>query len=186
MSNHPASSQATTNDCLKPREYIGYAWRHRLRLLLQTFNIFLTYYYVVCGDSGDRVALVVSAGAGLRRIGRCDHGPHRRPHKHALKRSSGRICCSDDPYGICGYLMFAGPDFGPTGKITYAAILRSAVELHCHQRTLSACWASALAAHAHRHSTCRFIAAFGAAFLIAVCPSAGEAPRGRARFGGFN
>ena len=26
------------------------------------------------------------------------------------------------PYGICGYLMFAGPDFGPTGKIVYAYI----------------------------------------------------------------
>ena len=26
------------------------------------------------------------------------------------------------PYGICGYLMFAGPDLGPTGKIVYAYV----------------------------------------------------------------
>jgi GPH family glycoside/pentoside/hexuronide:cation symporter len=26
------------------------------------------------------------------------------------------------PYGICGYLMFAGPNFGPAGKLAYAYI----------------------------------------------------------------
>ncbi len=26
------------------------------------------------------------------------------------------------PYGICGYLMFAGPDLGPTAKLIYAGV----------------------------------------------------------------
>src|SRR5678810_1276551 len=76
------------------------------------------------------------------------------------------------PYGICGYLMFAGPDYGPNGKIAYAAItyglmMVSYTVVNVPYSAMLGVISPSPRARAVA-STCRFIGAFGAAFLISL------------------
>lgn len=76
------------------------------------------------------------------------------------------------PYGICGYLMFAGPDLGPTGKITYAAITYGLMLLSYTVINVPYSAMLGVISPSPRTrtvaSTYRFVGAFGAAFLISL------------------
>jgi GPH family glycoside/pentoside/hexuronide:cation symporter len=76
------------------------------------------------------------------------------------------------PYGICGYLMFAGPDFGPKGKIiyafiTYALMLMSYTVINVPYSAMLGVISPSPRTRTVA-STWRFVGAFGAAFLISL------------------
>src|ERR1043165_9009975 len=111
-------------DTLKTREYIGYALGDTAsNFFFQTFNIFLTYYYVDVWGIAPAVLLwllpVVRAFGVFDDVimGLIADRTNTRWGKFRPYLLFGAI-----PYGICGYLMFAGPNFGPKGKIIYAAV----------------------------------------------------------------
>ena len=124
MPNPQTQTVPADGNRLKPSEYIGYALGDTASgFFFQTFNIFLTYYYVdVWGIPATAllwlVPLVRAFGAFDDVImGLIADRTNTRWGKFRPYLLFGAI-----PYGICGYLMFAGPDFGPNGKIIYAAL----------------------------------------------------------------
>jgi len=88
------------------------------------------------------------------------------------------------PYGICGYLMFAGPDFGPKGKIiyaadTYALMLLSYTVINVPYSAMLGVISPSPRTRTVA-STCRFVGAFGAAFLISLFLALPDAVIGKA------
>jgi GPH family glycoside/pentoside/hexuronide:cation symporter len=120
----PESARLAANDGLKSKEYIGYALGDTAsNFFFQTFNIFLTYYYVdVWGIPATALLWMLPI---VRLIGAFDDPimgliadrTNTRWGKFRPYLLWGAI-----PYGICGYLIFAGPDLSPSGKIAYAYI----------------------------------------------------------------
>lgn len=117
---HPSAA----GERLKKSEYIGYALGDTAsNFFFQTFNIFLTYYYIdVWGLSATVLLWMIPI---VRLIG-CFDDPIMGLIADRTKTRWGKfrpyLLWGAIPYGICGYLMFAGPDFGQTGKIVYAYI----------------------------------------------------------------
>ena len=159
-------------DGLKRRGYIGYALGDTASgFFFQTFNIFLTYYYVdVWGIPATvllwLIPLVRAFGAFDDVImGLVADRTNSRWGKFRPYLLFGAI-----PYGICGFLIFAGPHLSSNGKIAYAFItyalmmvsytvinvpysaLLGVISPSPRTRTLA--------------STYRFVGAFGAAFQI--------------------
>lgn len=128
-SSHPPVSKPelaipASNESLKTREYVGYALGDTAsNFFFQTFNIFLTYYYVDVWGIPATVLLWMMPI--VRLIGAFDD-----PIMGLIAdRTNSRwgkfrpyLLWGAIPYGICGYLMFAGPDLSPTGKVVYAYI----------------------------------------------------------------
>jgi GPH family glycoside/pentoside/hexuronide:cation symporter len=122
--NSPTPQLPGAGGRLKTSEYIGYALGDTAsNFFFQTFNIFLTYYYVdVWGIPATALLWMMPI---VRLIGAFDDPimgliadrTNTRWGKFRPYLLFGAI-----PYGICGYLMFAGPDFGETGKLVYAYI----------------------------------------------------------------
>src|SRR3954462_10274102 len=117
-------SRTPPTDGLNTSEYIGYALGDTAsNFFFQTFNIFLTYYYVdVWGIPATALLWlfpVVRAFGAFDDVimGLVADRTNTRWGKFRPYLLFGAI-----PYGICGYLMFAGPDLGPNGKIAYAFI----------------------------------------------------------------
>ena len=109
---------------LRKSEYIGYALGDTAsNFFFQTFNIFLTYYYVDVWGIAPTVLLwlfpLVRAFGAFDDVimGLIADRTNTRWGKFRPYLLFGAI-----PYGICGYLMFLGPDFGETGKIIYAGV----------------------------------------------------------------
>ena len=163
-----------TNDRLKASEYIGYALGDTAsNFFFQTFNIFLTYYYVdVWGIPATvllwLIPLVRAFGAFDDVImGLIADRTNTRWGKFRPYLLFGAI-----PYGICGYLMFAGPDFGPNGKIVYAAITYALMMVSYTVINVPYSAMLGVISPSPRTrtvaSTCRFVGAFGAAFLISL------------------
>jgi GPH family glycoside/pentoside/hexuronide:cation symporter len=76
------------------------------------------------------------------------------------------------PYGICGYLVFAGPDLGPTGRlvyayITYALMLASYTVINVPYSSLLGVISPSSRTRTVA-SSFRFVGAFGGAFLISL------------------
>ncbi len=111
-------------DGLKTSEYIGYALGDTAsNFFFQTFNIFLTYYYVdVWGIPATALLWMMPI---VRLIGALDD-PIMGLVADRTQTRWGKfrpyLLFGAIPYGIFGYLMFAGPALGPGGKITYAYI----------------------------------------------------------------
>src|SRR4026209_35738 len=124
MPNQPAQTTAADSDRLNTSEYIGYALGDTASgFFFQTLNIFLTYYYAdVWGIPATALLWLLPV---VRAFGAFDdvimgliaNRTNTRWGKFRPYLLFGAI-----PYGVCGYLMFAGPDFGPKGKIIYAAV----------------------------------------------------------------
>jgi GPH family glycoside/pentoside/hexuronide:cation symporter len=121
----PSTFQPSADgDRLKAREYMGYALGDTAsNFFFQTFNIFLTYYYV------DVWGIPATALLWMFPIVRLFDAVNDPVMGLIADRTNTRwgkfrpyIFWGAIPYGICGYLMFAGPDFGPTGKLVYAYI----------------------------------------------------------------
>src|SRR3989440_11113780 len=176
----PADSASQTTQApvagerLKTREYVGYALGDTAsNFFFQTFNIFLTYYYVdVWGIPATALLwlfpLVRAFGAfddvfmGLIADRTTSRWGKFRPY----------LLFGAIPYGICGYLMFAGPDFGSKGKIIYAAITYALMLLSYTIINVPYSAMLGVISPSPRTrtvaSTCRFVGAFGAAFLISL------------------
>ena len=174
MPTQHTQTTAANGDRLKPSEYIGYALGDTAsNFFFQTFNIFLTYYYVdVWGIPATAllwmIPLVRAFGAFDDVImGLIADRTNTRWGKFRPYLLFGAI-----PYGICGYLMFAGPDFGPNGKIAYAAITYGLMMVS--YTVINVPYSAMLGVISPSPqtrtvaSTFRFVGAFGAAFLISL------------------
>src|SRR5436305_8604301 len=126
----PADSASQTaqapvvGERLKVREYVGYALGDTAsNFFFQTFNIFLTYYYVdVWGIPATALLWMMPI---VRLIGAFDD-PIMGLVADRTQTRWGKfrpyLLWGAIPYGICGYLMFAGPNLGLNGKVVYACI----------------------------------------------------------------
>ena len=162
------------SDDLKRREYIGYALGDTAsNFFFQTFNIFLTYYYVdVWGIPATvllwLIPLVRAFGAFDDVImGLIADRTNTRWGKFRPYLLFGAI-----PYGICGYLMFARAGSGPNGKIVYAAITYALMMVSYTVINVPYSAMLGVISPSPRTrtvaSTYRFVGAFGAAFLISL------------------
>ena len=174
MSTAPSARIPDPGERLKTSEYIGYALGDTAsNFFFQTFNIFLTYYYVdVWGIPATAllwlIPLVRAFGAFDDVImGLIADRTNTRWGKFRPYLLFGAI-----PYGICGYLMFAGPDLGPNGKIIYAAITYALMMVSYTVINVPYSAMLGVISPSPRTrtvaSTCRFVGAFGAAFLISL------------------
>jgi GPH family glycoside/pentoside/hexuronide:cation symporter len=107
---------------LSTREYVGYALGDMAsNLFFVTFNIFLIYYYV---DVWAIPAAAISFMMVAVRLFDALNDPVMGLIADRTDTKWGKfrpyLLWGAVPYGICGYLMFAGPDLGATGKLVYA------------------------------------------------------------------
>ena len=170
----PQTAPPAANDGLKTREYICYALGDTAsNFFFQTFNIFLTYYYVdVWGIPATALLWMMPI---VRLIGAFDD-PIMGLIADRTKTRWGKfrpyLLWGAIPYGICGYLMFAGPDLSPTGKIvyayiTYALMLASYTVINVPYSSLLGV-ISASSRTRTVASSFRFVGAFGGALLISL------------------
>lgn len=109
---------------LKTREYVGYALGDTAsNLFFQTFAIFLTYYYI------DVWAIPAAAVATMMLVTKLWDAVNDPMMGMIADRTQTRwgkfrpyILWGAIPYGIFGYLLFAGPDLSDSGKLVYAYI----------------------------------------------------------------
>ncbi len=120
-----SSTQAvSTGDRLEIREYVGYSLGDTAsNFFFQMFNIFLVYYYVdVWGIDAAKIALMML----IVRIFDAINDPIMGLISDRTNTRWGKfrpyILFAAIPYGICGYMMFAGPDLSVHGKLVYAYI----------------------------------------------------------------
>jgi glycoside/pentoside/hexuronide:cation symporter, GPH family len=117
-----SKSESSSADRLKLREYVGYAVGDTAsNLFFQTFNVFLTYYYV---DVWGLAAMAVSQMMLLVRFTDAVADPVMGMIADRTETRWGKfrpyILWMAIPYGVAGYLIFANPDLGPSGKLLYA------------------------------------------------------------------
>jgi GPH family glycoside/pentoside/hexuronide:cation symporter len=113
-----------TRQGLSSREYIGYALGDTAsNLFFQTFNIFLTYYYV------DVWGIAASALLWMMPIVRLFDAVNDPVMGMIADRTQTRwgkfrpyLLWMAVPYGVCGYLIFASPDLTQPGKLVYAYV----------------------------------------------------------------
>ncbi|MDQ5978168.1 MAG: glycoside/pentoside/hexuronide:cation symporter, family [Verrucomicrobiota bacterium] len=118
----PAPTAPEKDQGLKVREYVGYALGDMAsNLFFVTFNIFLIYYYVdvwaIPAASISFMMLAVRLFDALNDpvMGLIADRTNTKWGKFRPYLLWGAV-----PYGVCGYLMFAGPDLEATGKLVYA------------------------------------------------------------------
>ena len=174
MPNRQTHTPPADGDRLKPIEYIGYALGDTASgFFFQTFNIFLTYYYVdVWGIPATVLLWLIPA---VRAFGAFDDvimGLIADRTNTRWGKFKPYLLFGAVPYGICGYLMFAGPEFGPKGKIIYAAVTYALMLMSYTVINVPYSAMLGVISPSPRTrtvaSTCRFVGAFGAAFLISL------------------
>ncbi len=174
MSNPSVEELPAGDERLRSTEYFGYALGDTAsNFFFQSFNIFLTYYYVdVWGIPATvllwLIPLVRAFGAFDDIImGLIADRTNTRWGKFRPYLLFGAV-----PYGLCGYLMFLGPNFGPTGKIFYAAVTYGLMMVAYTVINVPYSAMLGVISPSPRTrtvaSTCRFVGAFGAAFLISL------------------
>src|SRR6187401_3680611 len=118
MNSSPSGeSRDPAHEKLRLSEYVGYALGDTAsNLFFQTFNIFLTYYYV---DVWGLAATAVSWMMLLVRFWDSVADPVMGIVADRTKTRWGRfrpyLLWMALPYGIAGYLIFANPSLGPQG-----------------------------------------------------------------------
>jgi glycoside/pentoside/hexuronide:cation symporter, GPH family len=118
----PAPSAPAPNDGLKTREYVGYALGDTAsNFFFQTFNIFLIYYFV---DVWGIPAAAIATMMLVTRLWDAANDPLMGLIADRTQSRWGKfrpyLLWGAIPYGLCGYLLFAGPDLDPSGKLIYA------------------------------------------------------------------
>lgn len=120
----PQPVQPAPQDDVKPAEYAGYALGDTAsNFFFQTFSIFLSFYYVDVWGIPSKALLWMMPAVGLigaiadPTMGLIADRTNTRWGKFRPYLLFGAI-----PYGICGWLMFMGPDLSAAGKIAYAFI----------------------------------------------------------------
>lgn len=121
---NPASSPAVAPDGLKTREYVGYALGDTAsNFFFQTFNIFLIYYFV---DVWGIPAAAIATMMLVTRLWDAINDPMMGLIADRTRSRWGKfrpyLLWGAIPYGVCGYLLFAGPDLSATGKLIYAYV----------------------------------------------------------------
>lgn len=162
------------NDGLKTSEYVGYALCDTAsNLFFQTFNIFLTYYYIdVWGIPATALLWLIPVARAFGAFDDVVMGLIADRTNTRWGKFRPYLLFGAVPYGICGYLMFAGPDLGPEGKIVYAFVtyMLMLVSYTVINVPYSAMLGVISPSPRTRTvaSTYRFVGAFGAAFLISL------------------
>ena len=125
MNSSPSGeTRAPVHEKLRLSEYVGYALGDTAsNLFFQTFNIFLTYYYV---DVWLLAASSVSWMVALVRFWDSVADPVMGIIADRTQTRWGKfrpyLLWMSVPYGIGGYLIFANPSLGPSGKLAYAYV----------------------------------------------------------------
>ncbi len=120
----PTPAPPPSSAPLQRREYVGYALGDTAsNFFFQTFNIFLTYYYVdVWGIPATALLWMMPL---VRLLGAFDD-PIMGLIADRTQTRWGKfrpyLLWGALPYGLCGYLMFLGPNLGATGKLVYACL----------------------------------------------------------------
>jgi glycoside/pentoside/hexuronide:cation symporter, GPH family len=159
---------------LRVREYVGYALGDTAsNLFFQTFNIFLTYYYV------DVWGITASAVGWMVLIVRFSDAAADPVMGIIADRTNTRwgkfrpyLLWMAIPYGICGYLIFANPDLGPSGKLvyaylTYALMLLAYTGVNVPYSSLLGVLSSSSRTRTIA-SSFRFVGAFGGGLLVSL------------------
>src|SRR3954471_2339366 len=167
-------ARTTSAEGLKATEYAGYALGDTAsNFFFQTFNIFLTYYYIdVWGIPATALLWLIPV---VRAFGAFDDvfmGLIADRTSTRWGKFRPYLLFGAVPYGICGYLMFAGPDLGPNGKIayafiTYALMLVSYTVINVPYSAMLGVISPSPRTRTVA-STYRFVGAFGATFLISL------------------
>jgi GPH family glycoside/pentoside/hexuronide:cation symporter len=107
---------------LSKTEYVGYALGDTAsNLFFQTFNIFLTYYYVdVWGLAAGSIAWMIPFVRFTDSVADPVMGLIADRTRTRWGKFRPYLLWMAIPYGVCGYLIFANPSLGATGKIIYA------------------------------------------------------------------
>ncbi len=162
------------SDRLKTSEYIGYALGDTAsNFFFQTFSIFLTFYYV------DVWGIPKTALLWLIPVVRLFDAVNDPVMGMIADRTNSRwgkfrpyILFGAIPYGICGYLLFAGPEFTTTGKIVYAFLtymlmMMSYTVINVPYSSLMGVLSPSSRTRAVA-SSYRFVGAFAGGFLIST------------------
>lgn len=159
---------------LKVTEYIGYALGDMAsNLFFVTFNIFLIYYYV---DVWAIPAAAISTMMLLTRLWDAVNDPLMGLIADRTNTRWGKfrpyLLWGAIPYGLCGYLMFAGPDLGDAGKLvyayaTYTLMLMAYTVINVPYSSML----GVISPHSRTRgvaSSFRFVGAFGGGFLVSL------------------
>ena len=161
-------------DGLKLREYLGYALGDTAsNLFFQTFNIFLTYYYVdVWGILPGAIATMMF----VIRLWDAVNDPLMGIIADRTRSRWGKfrpyLLWMAVPYGVFGYLIFANPSLGPTGKLVYAyatynLMLMAYTAINVPYSSLLGVISPSSRTRTVA-SSFRFVGAFGGAFLVST------------------
>jgi GPH family glycoside/pentoside/hexuronide:cation symporter len=170
----PPTPAPVVNDRLPAREYIGYALGDTAsNFFFQSFNIFLTYYYVdVWGIPATALLWMMPI---VRLIGALDD-PIMGLVADRTRTRWGKfrpyLLWGAIPYGICGYLVFAGPGLGSGGRlayayVTYALMLTSYTVINVPYSSLLGVISPSSRTRTVA-SSFRFVGAFAGALLISL------------------
>jgi len=170
----PTTEPPAVRDRLRTREYVGYALGDTAsNFFFQTFNIFLTYYYVdVWGIPATALLWMMPL---VRLIGAFDD-PIMGLIADRTQTRWGKfrpyLLWGAIPYGICGYIMFAGPHLSATGRlfyayITYALMLTSYTVINVPYSSLLGVISPSSRTRTVA-SSFRFVGAFTGALLISL------------------
>ena len=109
---------------LKMSEYIGYALGDTAsNFFFQTFSIFLNFYYVdVWGIPPAALLWLVPVVGLIGAVSDPTMGLIADRTRSRWGKFRPYLLWGAVPFGICGYLLFLGPDLGATGKIIYAFV----------------------------------------------------------------
>lgn len=122
MSTNQTAQPSVASDHLKTSEYLGYALGDTAsNLFFQTFGIFLTYFYT---DVWGLAPAAIGTMFLVIRLLDASADPLIGLMADRTQTRWGKfrpyLLWFAIPYGLGGYLLFASPDLGATGKLMYA------------------------------------------------------------------
>ena len=174
MSSPAVPAPEGKKDGLRASEYIGFALGDTASgFFFQTFNIFLTYYYVdVWGIPATALLVMLPAVRAMGALDDLAMGLLADRTQTRWGKFRPYLLWAAVPYGICGYLMFAGPKLGTDAKlvyayVTYALMLLCYTVVNVPYSSLMGVLSPSPAIRAQA-SSYRFVGAFGGAFLISL------------------
>lgn len=117
-----AAAQPAAAHRLRLSEYVGYALGDTAsNLFFQTFNIFLTYYYVdVWAIAASSVSWMMLTVRFWDSVADPIMGIIADRTETRWGKFRPYLLWMAIPYGVAGYLIFANPTLGPSGKLIYA------------------------------------------------------------------